>query len=189
MRKFILVLLVIVVSCKLSLAQNVGIGTTTPSEKLHLAGNIKADTVKVDVLKIGPNAGVLKVLTSDISGNGSWQVLPFTLTKISSVWKRAYDAPSRDTSIDGTSTKVYYVAAPELTAALIATASINVYFRVGGVGPYLLPYISNAGGRANTIQAILLPGKIAITRPTFNETAPNNINLPATLEFRYTIIE
>ena len=132
---------------------------------------------------------MLKVLTSDISGNGSWQVLPTTLTKITSAWKGPFDTPSRDSTIDGTLTKVYYVAAPELTAGMIASATINVYFMVGNVGPYQLPYISNAGGRANAIQAILLPGKIAITRPTFNETSPNNINLPATLQFRYTIIQ
>ncbi|HSF72120.1 MAG TPA: FG-GAP repeat protein, partial [Methylotenera sp.] len=42
-------------------------------EKLHVAGNIKADTVKPTVVKITPNAGTGKVLTSDASGNGSWQ--------------------------------------------------------------------------------------------------------------------
>jgi Chaperone of endosialidase len=46
---------------------HVGIGTTTPDTKLHVAGNIKM----VDGLQ-GPG----KVLTSDGNGVGSWQTLP-----------------------------------------------------------------------------------------------------------------
>ena len=55
-------------------SQNVGIGTTTPTEKLHVAGNIKADTVKPNAIKLTPNAGAGKILTSDASGNASWQL-------------------------------------------------------------------------------------------------------------------
>jgi len=54
-------------------SQNIGIGISTPAEKFHVAGNIKGDTVKSNVLKITPNAGSGKVLTSDASGNSSWQ--------------------------------------------------------------------------------------------------------------------
>jgi len=54
-------------------AQNVGINTTNPAERLHVAGNIKADTVKPAALKLTPNAGSGKVLTSDAAGNASWQ--------------------------------------------------------------------------------------------------------------------
>lgn len=53
--------------------QNVGIGIITPAEKLHVAGNIKADTMKPSVLKVAANAGAGKVLTSDATGNASWQ--------------------------------------------------------------------------------------------------------------------
>lgn len=56
-------------------AQNVGIGTTTPTEKLHVAGNIRLDTIKPNRIKLTPNAGEGKVLTSDASGNASWQEL------------------------------------------------------------------------------------------------------------------
>jgi len=56
-----------------SFTQNVGIGTLTPSEKLHVNGNVKADTLKPNALKLTPNAAVGKVLTSDASGNASWQ--------------------------------------------------------------------------------------------------------------------
>jgi hypothetical protein len=54
-------------------AQNVGIGTTTPTEKLQVAGNVKADTVKPNALQLAPNAGNGKILTSDAAGNASWQ--------------------------------------------------------------------------------------------------------------------
>ena len=186
MRKIFLSFVMILFSWIISEAQNIGIGTNAPSEKLHVVGNIKADVAVVNSIKITPNAGAGKILSSDAAGNATWQV---GVTKISSAWMGPSDAPSRDSSIDGTLTKVYYVAAPELTATMIASASITVYFRAGSIGPFLLPYISNAGGRANAIQAFFLPGKIGITRPTFNETSPNNINLPASLQFRYTIIQ
>lgn len=54
-------------------AQNVGIGTALPVEKLHVAGNVKADTVKVAAFRLTANAGAGKVLVSDEAGNGSWQ--------------------------------------------------------------------------------------------------------------------
>jgi hypothetical protein len=55
-------------------SQNVGIGVTAPAEKLHVAGNIKADTIKPNALKLIPNAGTGKILTSDAAGNANWQV-------------------------------------------------------------------------------------------------------------------
>ena len=56
-----------------AIAQNVGIGNSSPTEKLDVTGNIKADTQKVNVLKVLPNAGVGKVLISDAAGNATWQ--------------------------------------------------------------------------------------------------------------------
>lgn len=53
-------------------AQNVGIGNTNPTEKLEVSGNVKADTVKPAALKLAPNAGSGKILTSDAAGNAAW---------------------------------------------------------------------------------------------------------------------
>lgn len=56
-----------------TLSQNVGIGTSSPAEKLHIAGNLKADTIKPSAIKLTLNAGAGKVLTSDATGNASWE--------------------------------------------------------------------------------------------------------------------
>ena len=54
-------------------AQNTGIGTVTPTEKLEVNGNIKGDTLKANYIKISLNAGASKVLTSDANGVATWQ--------------------------------------------------------------------------------------------------------------------
>lgn len=72
MKKRVIVSLSLLIS-QISFAQNVGIGTNSPVEKLHVAGNIRTDTVKPNALKITTGAGSGKVLTSDGSGNASWQ--------------------------------------------------------------------------------------------------------------------
>ena len=54
------------------LGQYVGIGTSSPTEKLDVNGNIKTDTLKTRTIKITPGAGEGKVLTSDAEGNGNW---------------------------------------------------------------------------------------------------------------------
>ena len=60
---------------------NVGIGTTNPTEKLEVNGKIKAGN-----LQLTNGAGTGKVLTSDASGNASWQspsanIVGFTVSK------------------------------------------------------------------------------------------------------------
>jgi hypothetical protein len=72
MRHIIVLFCIACFLCKVQ-AQNVGIGTNTPTEKLQVAGNIKADTVKPNAFKLSPDAGTGKILTSDATGNASWQ--------------------------------------------------------------------------------------------------------------------
>lgn len=71
MRKIYIIILCVLLTY-VTRAQNVGIGTAIPTEKLHVVGNIKADTVKTNVLQLTPNASAGKVLTADANGNGTW---------------------------------------------------------------------------------------------------------------------
>lgn len=73
MRKVILTSFIIFAFSAVIQAQNVGIGIVIPTEKLHVVGNIKTDTVKTNTVKITPNAGSGKILVSDAAGNGGWQ--------------------------------------------------------------------------------------------------------------------
>jgi hypothetical protein len=54
---------------------NVGIGTTTPTQKLEVSGNIKTDTAILNSFRMNTDAGAGKVLTSNANGVGTWQPL------------------------------------------------------------------------------------------------------------------
>ena len=159
---------------------NVGINQPTPAAQLDVNGTFK--------LTDGTQ-GAGKVLTSDAAGNASW--VAGAGARFSSAWNTQSaigDGAARDTTIDGTSMRVYVLFAPEITAAVLASGTPTVYFRVGSIGPYMLPYSTNAGGRANVIQAVFGLGKIFITRTVYaDEAVPANIGLPQGLEYRYTI--
>jgi len=57
------------------MAQNVGVGTIMPTERLEINGNVRADTLKSNAILLAPNAGVGKILTSDDNGNATWENL------------------------------------------------------------------------------------------------------------------
>lgn len=57
----------------ISHAQNVGIGTETPSEKLEVSGNVKGtNVIATNSLQIPNGGGAGKILTSDNAGTGRW---------------------------------------------------------------------------------------------------------------------
>jgi hypothetical protein len=71
--KRLLLFAILAIAAECGMGQNVGIGTTRPSEKLDVNGNLRTDTVKTNGLRIIPNGGEGKVLTSDDNGNASWR--------------------------------------------------------------------------------------------------------------------
>ena len=74
---------------------------------------------------------------------------------------------------------------PALTANVIASADVHVYFTFGA-SIYPLPYTSFAGGKDNTISFALSPGKISIRRSTADNSA--SVALSSVLQYRYVII-
>ena len=72
MKKIVTVIFILCMYTALQ-AQNVGIGTNTPTEKLHVAGNIKTDTIKINAFQLAPASANGKILTSDANGIGTWK--------------------------------------------------------------------------------------------------------------------
>lgn len=70
---------------KINAGRNIGIKNPAPTEALDITGNMRADTVKASVVKITPNAGTGKILTSDAAGNASWQNSTNTTTSAGSI--------------------------------------------------------------------------------------------------------
>ncbi|MBK7668811.1 MAG: hypothetical protein IPJ32_16625 [Sphingobacteriaceae bacterium] len=115
---------------------------------------------------------------------------------IYSDWQTSLSA-SRDTTIDGTCFRLRHLNAPSLTQGILDSGLVITYMRVGSIGPYLLPYTSDAGGATNQLNCVYKTNVIYLTRHTFGScrftsaspgTEPVLVNLPSSLEYRYVII-
>ncbi|WP_257667976.1 collagen-like protein [Parapedobacter tibetensis] len=91
----------------------------------------------------------------------------------------------RDTIIDGSHLKVKNLYAPKLTTGILNNGVVLVFMRFSSTA-YLLPYISDAGGKSNTIDYRTKVGVIHITR--FSHDDSGSIGLGGSLEFRYILI-
>lgn len=91
-------------------------------------------------------------------------------------------------TLDGTLAKTATVSAPGLTASVLETASVAVYFRLGSL--YVqLPYRSEAGEKPNTLYYSLSPGTITIRRATDGcKVESCLVNMSSVLQYRYVII-
>lgn len=88
-------------------------------------------------------------------------------------------------TIDGSSGMSTSIVAPELSEEILAKGTILVYMSFG-VGTFLLPYTSNAGGTTNTITSIATAKKIKLFR--FTHSGVGTVNIPTTLSWRYILI-
>lgn len=155
----------------------VGIGTGSPAYPLDVAG------------RINTNAG--------FSINGV--PLATGYYYYASPWMNSPTA-SVDSTIDGTCLRTRRLPIPQLTSDMFGNALVTVYFRVGSIGPYQLPYISDAGGVTNQIHWFMKKaGEIIVYRHTLNSCRfssgdpesyagePIMINIPQSLEYRVVI--
>jgi hypothetical protein len=160
-------------------------GTGSTSFAIYSKGKLKVED---------GSQGIGKIFTSDANGGGAWKNGTY-----SSPWFTDVDASPRDTTVDGTCWKVRDLPAPELTSLNINNIQITVYFRVGSIGPFPLPYISDAGGATNQINYAFTNGKIFVYRHTYNTCRFNSgvaeaypgqpvmVGMPQSLEYRYVI--
>lgn len=144
---------------------NVGIGTNMPTEKLDVNGNVKADTLKANVLQIAPNAGAGKVFVSDANGNGSWQtgpvgpagptgpVGPAGPTGASGIFVSGgssgyagasiaaaatayvFVGPTATVTVNGTQRIIFFGEAPLACATGSTTAYLGACYSLNGTGP------------------------------------------------------
>lgn len=94
-----------------------------------------------------------------------------------SEWKSA-SSILKDTLLDGTCLKIKDLIAPEITQNIIDNGVMIVYFKVGTIGPFQLPYTSNAGGSDSQIGCAFNLGKIIISRHTFNSCRRTSATIP-----------
>jgi hypothetical protein len=142
-------------------------GATGASGPAGVAGPSGADGASGAMGPAGPqgskgDAGTANVITSD--------------------W---FNAPATSAYVDDSTYTATTVNVAALTASVISTADIQVYFRFSGdVHP--LPFTSYSGGKANTIDFAVSPGKLQIRRFTHDNSG--SIGISTTVQYRYVII-
>lgn len=155
----------------------VGIGTGSPAYPLDVAGRINSN--------VGFSINGVPLATGYYYYASPWMNSP---------------TASVDSTVDGTCLRTRRLPIPQLTSDMFGDALVTVYFRVGSIGPYQLPYLSDAGGSANQIHWFMKKaGEIIVYRHTLNSCRftsgdpeaypgePVMINIPQSLEYRVVI--
>jgi Carboxypeptidase regulatory-like domain len=171
-------------SMRIDALGNIGIGTTTPTVKLEVAGQVKIS---------GGAPGSGKVLTSDAAGLASWQtpsapVVTGTITG----FVRLFDPYGNGVytnlantlvSIDGTSTTTNTDAFGKFTFTNLPAGTYALTATKAGYGTDKLPWVSLVGG---TTPAYV--GSIKLSQiPTFNANAIAVSNTAGTLTVGGTV--
>lgn len=114
---------------------NLGVGTTTPAQKLDVAG-----TAKMTGLQLTTGAGANKVLMSDASGNGTWQTVGTSgattgsgTTNYHSKWTASGTLGNSIVFDDGTNVGVG-TAAPATKLDVNGTAKVVGFLMATGAG-------------------------------------------------------
>jgi hypothetical protein len=122
---------------------NVGIGTTTPADRLHVVGNLRM---------VDGNQAAGKVMTSDVNGTATWQALPAATAD----WARAGNAgtnPANDflgtTDAQPLKLRVNNIPAGTLGNSATQTVGYGVSSGTGGTGVQNT-FIGGSAGSGNT---------------------------------------
>lgn len=106
-----------------------------------------------------------------------------TANVIYSEWASAPAATS--TTIDGTLGNTTSIAVPQLTQEILNQGTVMVYGKFSTT-IFPLPYVSTAGGSANTLTFYPELNSIKLFR--FKHDGSGGVSIPTSLQFRYIII-
>lgn len=151
---------------------------------INASGSTAIDATGQPVFLLNNSVEALdKVLISDDNaGTARWDEYVLFSSAITAT-------NSRDTTIEGNNMKVLNLSVPCLTQNVVDKGEILVYMTItGDPMHYPLPYMSNAGGKANTLSFIPQADKkrILITRFTHDNTA--SIGIATSLKYRVVIM-
>lgn len=120
---------------------NVGIGTSTPTTKLDVAG-----TTKTTDLQVTNGAGAGKVLTSDATGNATWQTptssapqiygFSGSMANLITSTTYAFAGPTATVTITSSSQKITAVASNSMSLQTAGSqgANIGMCYKLGATG-------------------------------------------------------
>jgi hypothetical protein len=179
-------------------------GSGVPAAALGAVGDFYIDVTAKTIYgpKTGGGWGAATSLIGPTGAQGIQGIQGNPGTPAQVIYSPWINSPyaSRDTSIDGTCLRLRHLDAPSLSNAILNQGVMITYMRVGSIGPYQLPYTSDAGGATNMINCIYRLEKIFVYRHTFNTCRYNSgvpesfpgqpvmVNLPQSLEYRYILI-
>jgi len=119
---------------------------------------------------------------------------------IYTAWISSPTTSAHDTTVDGTAMKILYLYPKSLTNSILNEGIMLTYFRIGSIGPFCLPYIADAGGATNQINAMYGLNIVGVYRHTFNSNRFNSgvaasytgepvmVGLPKALEYRLIFV-
>jgi hypothetical protein len=176
-------------------------GAVAPAASLGTIGDFYINTVAKTLYgpKTAAGWGAATSLIGPTGATGATGAAGTAAQVIYSPWITSPYA-SRDTTVDGTCLRLRHLDAPSLSTLILDRGVMITYMRVGSIGPYALPYTSDAGGATNTVNCIYNQQKIFVYRHTFNTCRYNSgipesypgqpvlVNLPQSLEYRYVLI-
>lgn len=140
---------------------------TTPKLRDRAVTTPKLRDGSVTGTKIAPGAVGTSQLADGAVRAGD---LDPSLRVYSSPWQ--FGTPASALTYDGTALTIKTIPAPEITASVLASGSVEVFYTFDNTFHTQLPYTSNAGGGPSTISFQASVGAIRITRTSDDDTPP-----------------
>lgn len=110
----------------------------------------------------------------------------YTSNVIYTTWMNA-SSTVKDSTNDGTAIKVVHLYPSSLSQDILSNGLMLAYMRISGeTTNYALPYTSNAGSKANTLNALFGFKHVVITRYTHDNSG--SVGIASSLQYKFIFI-